>query len=94
VDCNGGVLIIWCKAAERPAVRCSDWLDLGRAIQLSDILILSLALNPDSETTESKEAHQHENAACNERRLPNGILAAEEYADETDDETDNADANV
>ena len=80
--------------AQRVAVRSIDWLDLGRAIQLSDVLILSFALNPDSETAESKEARKHENAACYERHLPNGISATEENADETDDETDNADANV
>jgi hypothetical protein len=76
------------------AVRSIDWLDLGRAIQFSDVLIFPVALNSDAETAESKEARKHENAAGNEQCLPNGISAAEEYADETDDETDNADANV
>jgi hypothetical protein len=71
-----------------------DWLDLGRAIQLSDVLTTSFALNPDSKTAECQEARKHENAACYERRLPDGISATEEYADETDNGTDNADANV
>jgi hypothetical protein len=69
-------------------------LALGRTIQLSDVLILSLALNPDSETAERKEARQYEHAACHERHLLHGVSATEEYADETDYKTDNADANV
>lgn len=83
-----------CEASERPAVSCSDWLDLGRAIQLSGILIFSVALNSDSETVESKKASKNEDAARYEQCLPNRIPAAEEYADETDDETDDADVNV
>ena len=71
--------------AERVAVRSIDWLDLGRAIQFSDVLIFSVALNSDSETAESKKPRKHENAARYEQCLPNGTSAAEEYADETDD---------
>ena len=28
IDCNECVFIILCEASERPAVRCSDWLDV------------------------------------------------------------------
>ncbi len=78
----------------RVAVRSIDWLDLGRAIQLSDVLILSFAPNPDSKTAECKEARKHEDAACYERRLPNRISATEGYAGETDEKAGNADVNV
>lgn len=44
-------------------IRSVAWLDLGRAIQFSNVLVLSVALNPDSETAESKKARKHENAA-------------------------------
>jgi hypothetical protein len=94
VDCNGSVFIILVETSERPAVACSEWLDLGRAIQFSDVLIFTVALNSDSETAESKKARKHENAARYEQCLPNGAFAAEEYADETDDETGDANVNV
>ena len=94
MDCNGGVFIIPCDASERPAVSCSVWLDLGRAIQFSDVLIFSVALNSDSETAESKKAREHKNAARYEQCLPDDAPAAEEYADETDNETGDANVNV
>jgi hypothetical protein len=59
-----------------------------------DVLIFRVALNPDSETAESKKARKHENAARYEQCLPNGTPAAEEYADETEDETGDANVNV
>jgi hypothetical protein len=80
--------------AQLVAVRSIDWLDLGRAIQFSDVLIFAVALNPDSETAESKKTRKREDAARHEHRLSNGISAAEEYADETDDETGDTDVNV
>ena len=80
--------------ARRVAVRSIAWLDLGRAIQFSDVLIFSVALNSDSETAESKKPRKHENAARYEQCLPNGTFAAEEYADETDDETGDPNVNV
>ena len=82
------------EVSERSAVGCSEWLDLGRAIQFSHVALFSVPLSPESETAESKHARKNENAAGYEQRLSNGISAAEEYADETDDETDNADVNV
>jgi hypothetical protein len=94
VDRSESVLITQDVNARRVAVRSIDWLDLGRAIQLSDVLTLSFALNPDSETAESKEARKHEDATRYEQCLPNGAPAAEEYADETDDETGDANVNV
>ena len=81
-------------SARRVSVRSIAWLDLGRAIQLSDVLIFCIAPNPESEAAESKQARKHEDAACNEQRLSNGFSAAEEYADETDDETGDTDVNV
>jgi hypothetical protein len=61
---------------------------------VSDVLIFSVALDSDSETAESKKARKHENAARDEQCLPNGAFAAEEYADETDDETGDPNVNV
>ena len=80
--------------ARRVAVRSIEWLDLGRAIQFSDVLIFSVALNSDSATAESKKARKHENAARYQQCLPNGAFAAEEYADETDEETSGTNVNV
>jgi hypothetical protein len=82
------------RSVRRSAVRSITWLDLGRAIQFSDVLIFSVALDSDSETAESKKARKHENAARDEQCLPNGAFAAEEYADETDDETGDPNVNV
>jgi hypothetical protein len=79
--------------AQRSDVRSIAWLDLGRAIQFSDVPIFSVALNSDSETAESKKARNHQNTARYERHLSNGISATEEYSDETDYKTDDA-ANV
>ena len=94
MDCSGSVFIILVEASERPAVACSEWLDLGRAIQFSHVPFFSAPLDPESETAESKKTRKHENAACYERHLPDGIAPTEEYTGKTDDETDNADANV
>jgi hypothetical protein len=54
VDCNGSVFTILVEASERPAVACSEWLDLGRAIQFSHVPLFSVPLGPESETAESK----------------------------------------
>jgi len=53
-----------------------------------------VAPNPDSETAESKKADKNENAARYEQCLPKSVSAAEEYAEVTDDETGDANANV
>ena len=90
-DC---IFITLREASERPAVRCIDRLDLGRAIKFSDVLIFPVALNSDSDTAESKKARKSKNTARYEQCLPNRASVAEEYASETDDETGDANVNV
>ena len=63
MDCGGGVFIILCEASERPAVSCSDWLDVGGATKSSRLTSTSLT----SRAHNANDHEKHTRPKCEER---------------------------